>query len=114
MSPVAPPATPEQRILAAIRALPRGQVASYGVIALRAGLPGRARLVARILGHTGEAGLPWHRVLRADGRIAFPAGSAGWEEQIRRLQAEGVQVHNGRVRLPPVEASLDAALWAPR
>ena len=114
MSPTASSLTPEQRILAAIRALPRGQVAGYGVIARRAGLPGRARMVARILGQNNDPDLPWHRVLRADGRIAFPAGSPGWEEQTRRLQAEGVQVNNGKVRIAAAEDSLDAAFWAPR
>ena len=114
MSSTAPPASPEQRIFAAICALGCGQVSSYGVIAQRAGLPGRARLVARLLGQNEDASLPWHRVLRADGRIAFPPGSAGWQEQTRRLQAEGVQVRNGKVRLPAPEDRLDAALWAPR
>ncbi|HZV37367.1 MAG TPA: MGMT family protein, partial [Pseudoxanthomonas sp.] len=32
-----------QRILAVVRAIPRGQVAGYGEVARRAGLPGRAR-----------------------------------------------------------------------
>lgn len=114
MSPTASPPTPEQRILAVIRALPSGQVAGYGVIARRAGLPGRARMVARILGQNSDPALPWHRVLRSDGRIAFPAGSSGWEEQTRRLQAEGVHVNNGKVRMPAAEDSLDAAFWAPR
>lgn len=103
-----------ERILAAIRAVPRGQVAGYGVIARRAGLPGRARLVARTLGQNEDAALPWHRILRSDGRIAFPPGSAGFEEQSRRLRAEGVEVRNGRVRMPHAEDSLDAALWRPR
>ena len=101
----------ETRILAAIRDVPHGQVAGYGQIAKRAGLPGRARLVAKILGR-GDDALPWHRVLRSDGRIAFPAGSPGHREQARRLRAEGVQVPNGRVRMP-AETSLDAALWGP-
>jgi alkylated DNA nucleotide flippase Atl1 len=61
-------------VLAAIRAVPRGQVAGYGEIARRAGLPGRARLVARLLADNEDLTLPWHRVLRSDGRIAFPAG----------------------------------------
>ena len=103
-----------ERILAAIRAVPRGQVAGYGVIARRAGLPGRARLVARTLGQNEDAALPWHRILRSDGRIAFPPGSAGFEEQARRLRAEGVEVRNGRVRMPRDEDSLDAVLWRPR
>ena len=38
----------ESRILSAIRDVPRGSVAGYGQIARRAGLPGRARLVARL------------------------------------------------------------------
>ena len=33
-----------------IRAIPAGQVMGYGQVAMRAGLPGRARLTARILG----------------------------------------------------------------
>ena len=103
-----------ERILAAIRAVPRGQVAGYGVIARRAGLPGRARLVARVLGQNEDAALPWHRILRSDGRIAFPPGSAGFDEQARRLRAEGVDLRNGRVRMPREEDSLDAALWRPR
>jgi len=106
-------ASAEQRILAAIRAVPRGQVAGYGHIARRAGLPGRARLVARILSGNEDPKLPWHRILRSDGRIAFPEGSAGWREQVQRLRAEGVAVERGRVRMPAADASLDAMIWGP-
>ena len=102
------------RILAAIRAVPRGSVAGYGHIAQRAGLPGRARLVARILGQNDDPALPWHRIVRSDGRIAFPPGSPGFEEQAMRLRAEGVELRNGRVRIPESDDSLDAALWRPR
>lgn len=101
-----------ERILAAIRAIPRGCVAGYGHVARRAGLPGRARLVARVLGRNDDPGLPWHRVLRSDGRIAFPPGSEGWRDQARRLRDEGVEVVDGRVRMPA--DTLDAALWGPR
>ena len=107
-----PPAA--DRILAAIRAVPRGSVAGYGHIARRAGLPGRARLVARVLGQNDDPALPWHRILRSDGRIAFPAGSPGFDEQARRLRTEGVEVRNGRVRIPESDDSLDAAVWRPR
>lgn len=100
------------RILAAIRAVPAGSVAGYGHIARRAGLPGRARLVARVLHDHGDPDLPWHRIVRSDGRIAFPEPSPGFLEQTRRLRAEGVAVLRGRVRMP-AEAPLDAALWGP-
>ncbi len=108
-----PEPTAADRILSAVRALPAGQVCSYGGIARRAGLPGRARLVARVLGQNEDPRLPWHRVLRADGRIAMPKDSAGYLEQARRLRAEGVEVRDGRVRLPPAEEGMDAALWGP-
>ena len=113
-NPVAPEVPAADRILAAIRAVPPGSVAGYGHIAQRAGLQGRARLVARILGQNDDPALPWHRIVRSDGRIAFPIGSPGFEEQARRLRAEGVELRNGRVRIPETDDSLDAAVWRPR
>lgn len=103
--------SPADRILAAIRAIPRGQVAGYGEVARRAGLPGRARMVARILSENTDPRLPWHRVLRSDGRIALPADSKGHAEQTRRLRAEGVWVENGRVKHVKTVASVDEQIW---
>lgn len=102
-----------ERILATIRAIPEGEVAGYGEVARRAGLPGRARLVARLLSHNEDADLPWHRVLRSDGRVAFPADSPQFAEQCQRLRAEGVRVEDGRVRGIRAAATLDAQVWAP-
>jgi methylated-DNA-protein-cysteine methyltransferase-like protein len=103
-----------ERIWNAIAAIPRGRVASYGAIAARAGLPGRARLVGRALGLVPDGmELPWHRVLRSSGQIAFPPGSRGFREQSKRLKAEGVDVRNGKVPLASfgLDANLDRALW---
>src|SRR5690606_30354857 len=92
------------RILAAIRAVPRGSVAGYGHIARRAGLPGRARMVARLLAGNEDPLLPWHRIVRSDGRIAFPPGSPGFEEQAQRLRAEcaAEELECPHVRAQPV------------
>lgn len=100
--------------MAVIAAIPPGAVASYGAVAARAGLPGRARMVARVLSQLpAGSGLPWHRVLRANGCIAFPSGGAEFERQRRLLLAEGCAVsERGRVEAavhPP--ESLDEALW---
>jgi methylated-DNA-protein-cysteine methyltransferase related protein len=118
MADLSPAPTPAERILDAIRAIPRGQVAGYGHIARRAGLPGRARMVARVLRDNTDPKLPWHRVLRSDGRIAFPPDSDGFAEQTQRLRAEGIDVREGRVRvseaMPAGGDDLDAALWRPR
>jgi len=103
-------------IFRTIAAIPPGRVAGYGEIAARAGLPGRARLVGKLLGETPPgADLPWYRVLRSDGRIALPPGSRGFREQVRRLAAEGVLAHNGRVDMTRYgwERNLDDLLWAP-
>lgn len=99
----------------AVRAIRRGSIASYGEVARRAGLPGRARLVGQVLRESGdEPRLPWHRVTGAGGRIAFPAGSANAREQLARLAREGVGAHGNRVvmkRKPVSGRSLDALLW---
>jgi methylated-DNA-protein-cysteine methyltransferase-like protein len=102
------------RVFAAIAAIPQGRVASYGAIAQRAGLPGRARLVGKLLGEVPDGmTLPWFRVLRSSGQIAFPPGSRGFREQSRLLRAEGVEVKNGRVPLSRfgLDADVDRALW---
>jgi methylated-DNA-protein-cysteine methyltransferase-like protein len=102
-------------ILKAVRGIKRGTFASYGEVARRAGLPGRARLVGTVLRESGDArNLPWHRVTGAGGRIAFPSGSRAAREQLRRLAREGVQARGHRVVQKPTAASprtLDALLW---
>jgi len=81
------------RIEAAIRRIPNGKVSTYGGVARAAGLPGAARLVARVL-HRGF-GLPWQRVLGAGGEIKLRGDSA--IEQRLRLEAEGVRFRGRRV-----------------
>lgn len=102
------------RIIEAVAAIPRGRVASYSAIAARAGYPGRARLIGRVLGDAPDRlALPWHRVLRADGKIGIPPGTKGYREQIQRLKAEGVIVKNGRVPMSAfgLDHDLDRAIW---
>jgi methylated-DNA-protein-cysteine methyltransferase-like protein len=80
--------------------IPRGQVSTYGAVARAAGFPGRARQAGFALRIApAELQLPWHRVVGAGGRIAFPRSSAAYREQARRLRAEGVRVADGRVEL---------------
>jgi methylated-DNA-protein-cysteine methyltransferase-like protein len=106
-----------ERIWKEVAAIPRGQVASYGGIARRAGLPRRARLVGHALKVAPDSlQLPWHRVLNAQGRISLPAGSKAHRLQRRLLEGEGVQFRNGRVDLKAGAdgLDLDALLWRPR
>lgn len=104
----------KNKILQTIRKIPFGSVLSYGQVAVEAGVPGRARLVAKILADSEEESLPWHRVLRSSGQIAFPVDSAMFVEQRTRLMSEGVSVLSGRVKMLKKPIDLDVLLWAPK
>lgn len=108
-----PAADPRERILQVVRKIPRGEVLGYGEVARRAGLPGRARLAAKVLSENDDPKLPWHRVLRSDGRIALPVGSQGFDTQVERLRAEGLTVTAGRVRGVQPAADMDELVWGP-
>jgi methylated-DNA-protein-cysteine methyltransferase-like protein len=82
----------EAAVADTVRAIPRGQVASYGEVALDAGFPGAARAVGNLLRRT--KGLPWWRVVTANGRLV-PGNEA---EQAELLRSEGITVAHGRVR----------------
>lgn len=75
-------------ILRAVADIPVGVVATYGEVAARAGLPGRARLVGTVLGAIGDDAVPWHRVVNASRRISLRGDAA--RVQRRRLEREGV------------------------
>lgn len=86
----------EDSVVRAIRALGPGDLASYGEIAEEAGYPRAARAVGAIL--SKSEGLPWWRVVRADGRLVAPKE----REQARLLEKEGVTVVAGKVVGPGV------------
>ena len=74
--------------------IPKGQALSYGQIAQMLGRPRAARMVGWAMRCCPE-GLPWHRVIKADGSIA-----CGGQAELRRalLEAEDVPfLPDGRV-----------------
>ena len=103
-----------QRIWQTVNLIPAGKVASYGQIADLAGLPGRARLVGKALGQVpNNEKLPWFRVLRSNGQLAFPLGSEQAKLQTGLLQEDNVVVFNNRVKLKEFQWQPDLAeiLW---
>lgn len=87
-----------QRICSTVCRVPYGKVTSYGFIADLAGLPGRARMVGKVMQNAPkDMHVPWYRIIRSSGLIAFPAGSTQAEKQKGLLQEEGVVVLNNRV-----------------
>ena len=85
----------EEAVTDVIERLGTGEVVSNGWVAAEAGYPRQARRVGSLLAR-GAGGLPWWRVVRADGRLAAPHPN----EQAAALRAEGVVVENGVVRRP--------------
>uniref|UniRef100_UPI003340DE1A bifunctional DNA-binding transcriptional regulator/O6-methylguanine-DNA methyltransferase Ada n=1 Tax=Castellaniella defragrans TaxID=75697 RepID=UPI003340DE1A len=72
----------QQRVWAALRAIPAGATASYAELANRIGAPGAARAVARACADNRLAvAIPCHRVLRQDG------GLAGYRWGVERKRA---------------------------
>ncbi len=97
-----------ERALAILHAIPRGKVATYGLVAAAAGSPLGARQVARILSSMSRGQrLPWHRVINSRGTISLPRGM-GFELQRALLRKEGVRVSADG------EVSLKKYLWKPR
>jgi methylated-DNA-[protein]-cysteine S-methyltransferase len=84
--------TPFQRALVeALRAVPRGEVVSYGELAALAGRPGAPRAAGALCaGNRFAFVVPCHRVVGATGIGGY--GSAGVEVKRRLLALEGVEL----------------------
>jgi len=94
----------KEKIYGVLNMIPAGSVASYGQVAKLAGLPGAARLVGTVLRQLPhDTTLPWHRVLKSNGQIAFPVGTTQFNRQKTLLQDENIEVSlgeaKGKVRL---------------
>jgi O-6-methylguanine DNA methyltransferase len=84
------------RVLAAVRWIPRGRVATYGDIAELAGAPGAARAVGNVMRGCGDPSVPCHRVIAAAGGLGGFGGSLERKRQL--LRAEGLEVTPTRIR----------------
>jgi len=80
------PTLREHQILARVRAIPIGFVRSYGDVS-----PGAPRVAGAVLHNCDDPGVPWHRVVRADGTLAKGT------RQRALLEAEGVPFRGVRV-----------------
>jgi methylated-DNA-protein-cysteine methyltransferase related protein len=76
----------ERRILDRICSTPPGFVRTYGDVS-----PGAPRIAGAILHDCDDPGVPWHRIVRADGSLAKG------DRQRVLLEAEGVPFRGARV-----------------
>lgn len=92
--------SPSKRIYEAVKRIPRGKVATYGQVAKMAGDPKMARAVGNALHKNPSPDeIPCFRVVNAKGELAgeFAFGGAG--AQAKLLEAEGIEVVEGKVDL---------------
>jgi methylated-DNA-protein-cysteine methyltransferase related protein len=77
------------RVHQVVRAIPAGQVATYGQIARILGMPRGARTVGWALRATPEGDdLPWHRVVNGRGMVSLDAEGGCIQRAL--LEEEGV------------------------
>lgn len=92
--------SPTKRIYSAVKKIPRGCVATYGQIAELAGDRKMARAVGNALHKNPDPeNIPCYRVVNFKGELSgeFAFGGAG--KQAELLEADGVEVINGKVDL---------------
>ena len=92
--------SPSKRIYEAVKKIPSGHVATYGQVAELAGDKKMARAVGNALHKNPDPdNIPCFRVVNAKGELAgeFAFGGAG--AQAKLLEAEGIEVINGKVDL---------------
>jgi O-6-methylguanine DNA methyltransferase len=85
-----------ERVLAVVRRIPPGQVATYGDVAVAAGKPRAARAVGNIMRECREPGVPCHRVIAAGGLLGGYGGNEGLKRSL--LRAEGILIGARRIR----------------
>ncbi|MGC2753255.1 MAG: MGMT family protein [Candidatus Acidiferrum sp.] len=79
-----------------VKQIPRGRVLTYGGLARALRLPGGARTAGRAMGATPQGrGIPWHRVLGANGKILIREPYASLKKKL--LESEGVAIIESRI-----------------
>ena len=87
-----------QAVFRMVRQITRGRVMTYGQIAALLGAPRAARAVGYAMRHCAP-GIPWQRVVNAQGGISLRANVDSMLTQRILLEQEGVTVRRGRIAL---------------
>ena len=92
--------SPSKRIYEAVKKIPSGHVATYGQVAALAGDKRMARAVGNALHKNPDPdNIPCFRVVNAKGELAGEFAFGGVGAQAKLLEAEGIEVINGKVDL---------------
>ena len=89
-----------EQVIKIIQSIPKGKVLTYGLVAKLAGNPRGTRGVVWILHSSSKSQqLPWHRVIKTTGELAFPPTSKSFQLQKKLLTQEKIVVRKGCVNV---------------
>lgn len=92
--------SPTKRIYEAVKKIPKGCVATYGKVAEMAGNPRMSRAVGNALHKNPDPEhIPCYRVVNSKGELAGAFAFGGENVQKKLLEADGIEVINGKVDL---------------
>ena len=92
--------SPTKKIYEAVKKIPKGRVATYGKVAELAGNPRMSRAVGNALHKNPDPEhIPCYRVVNSKGELAGAFAFGGENAQKKLLEADGVEVVNGKVDL---------------
>ncbi|MBL8695297.1 MAG: methylated-DNA--[protein]-cysteine S-methyltransferase [Planctomycetes bacterium] len=95
----------EKRVLRALAQIPYGTVATYGELAARAGSPGAARAIGRVMARNRiPIVLPCHRVVAASGLGGFAGAACLLDVKRALLEREGAAIPPTPHKRPPRRA----------
>ena len=93
------------RVYRLVKKIPRGRVLTYGQLARALKLPGGARTAGRAMfACPSQRGIPWQRVVGAEGRILIREPQASLQRKL--LESEGTRFTGLRV-------DMAAHQWSP-
>lgn len=97
-----------EKIYDVVKQIPKGKVATYGLVALLAGNPRLARVVGYALHVNPEPGvIPCHRVVNRKGEVSVAFAFGGENMQRILLSEEGIEF------TPDGKVDLNEYLWKP-
>jgi len=85
----------KEKVLDAVRKIPKGKIMTYAQVAKAAGRPKAWRAVGNILNKNRDPKIPCHRVIRSDGKIG--GYNQGVKKKITLLKKELVLIRKRTV-----------------
>ena len=90
----------KEKVLDALKKIPKGKAVTYSRLAEMAGHPGSARAVGTVMKYNCDPkGIPCYKVVRSDRKIGDYSAKGGKKRKEFLLKKEGIKLKNGKIEL---------------